>query len=378
MENHDLSLFIDGIIFGERVFGGVARIWEAIIPRLAEREIPLTLLFPARKHHPLEALPHQHESTRIIYDHFYWPKRFFGDSRFRSSLLTNLYHASDAKIFHTSYFTTLHSPGTRKFVTVYDLIYEIYESRAPSKWVRQVLENKRNAIESADQIICISESTKRDLLRLYSPSLEPKVAVIYSGVAPFSGKGPIRPFRDLADRNGLILRGNDYFLVVGGLDGYKNFKLILDLLDQKPADRDYRFLSVGAGKNSSVREEALRKYPANFVFLDFVPNEDLAVLYQNAIGLVYSSLYEGFGLPVIEAMQNLCPVACSNSSSLPEAGGEAAIYFDPRSTDELHHALIRLATCDRLQVTEKGLLQSRKFSWEKTVDDLLNLYKSML
>jgi mannosyltransferase len=316
------------------------------------------------------------ESQRkIVRDNFYWPKRIFDRVNFRSKLLAHVYGASKAKIFHSTYFTTIKSPVTRKFVTVHDMIYEIFESQAPSKWAKQVLYNKRKTIEEADMIVCVSESTKKDLLKFFPLLSEEKISVIYSGISSLNQNSSNIALSDIALKYGHQFSANSYFLLVGKLDGYKNFKLIIDLLDQNQNARNFKFLSVGSGKNSKMSTLALRNHPENFFFIDFVTDEELAVLYRNAIGLVYPSRYEGFGLPVLEAMANSCPVACSYSSSLPEVGGNAAIYFDPSSTAELFRRLVELISCDRHEVISRGLAHASKFSWENTVTSLLGLYQ---
>lgn len=371
------DLFIDGIIFGEKVFGGIARMWKEIIPRLQTKPITTTLLMPAgsdSSHYAKTRWSHIH----IVNDYFYWPKRIFDKVDVRSALLTQLYKASRAKIFHSTYFTTINAPETRKIVTVYDMIYEIFESQNPSKWVKQVLYNKRKSIEAADQIVCISESTKRDLLKFYPSLSEKKIAIIYLGPTTLNQQTKLPSISDIANARGIQIANQNYFLMVGKLDGYKNAKLIFDLLNQNHKARNFKFLCVGGGRTSKIREIAVRNYPENFVFLDFVKDEELAILYRNAIGLIYPSLYEGFGLPIIEAMANSCPVACSFSSSLPEAGGEAAFYFDPLSTTELLQCMINMMNCDRDLIIGRGMVQAGKFSWEKTADLLGSLYEKAL
>ena len=370
------DLFIDGIIFGEKIFGGVARMWEEIIPRLQSRHIPMTLLMPLKNNFP--SVNSLGDHVNIINDYFFWPKRVFDKVGLRSKLLTQFYKASNARIFHSTYFSTIASPKTLKFVTVYDMIYEIFESQAPSKWAEQVLHNKRKSIENADQIICISESTKQDLLKFFPSLIEEKIAVIYPGISILSRDNLNDSSTEISKKYGYQFSRQGYFLVVGKLDGYKNFQLIVDLLNQNEKARNFKFLCVGSGKTSKVREIASHNYPENFIFIDFVKDEELALLYHNAIGLIYPSLYEGFGLPVVEAMSNSCPVACSSASSLPEAGGDAAFYFDPLSTAELYERLIDLMDCNRDQLIIKGLAQAQKFSWEKTVSAQESLYRKML
>ena len=127
--------------------------------------------------------------------------------------------------------------------------------------------------------------------------------------------------------------------------------------------------------------EAPKKYAVEkcVQFLEFVSDEDLAVLYQNARCFVLPSLYEGFGLPVLEAMQNGCPVITSKVSSLPEAGGDAALYVDPLNVDDIASKINMLLTDKKLreELVEKGYQQVKKFSWEKTARETLKVLQEV-
>lgn len=372
------GIFIDGIIYGEKTYGGIARMWDEIIPRLHYKHLPLILLLPFKSNNSLQSQLGSKENIQLPRDFFYWPRRIFNHVEVRSNILKGLYGASKARIFHSTYFTTVDSPRTVKFITIYDMIYEIFMATQPTKWDRQVLHNKQICIENADQIICISNNTKRDLLKFYPKISESQISVIHPGTPTLEKENTHISLFDISTRYGIKISAHDYYLVVGRLDRYKNFKILVDLLEQNQKARQYKFLCVGSGGSTEIREIASATYPNNFIFIDFVQNEELAVLYRNAIGLVYPSLYEGFGLPVLEAMSHSCPVACAYSSSLPEVGGEAAFYFDPLSTSELYQRLIDLMDCDREQVVIKGLRQVQKFSWDESVSALISLYKAFL
>jgi len=378
MMNSNATLFLDGIIYCEQKYGGISRIWDEVIPRIPEYGISVNLLVPnSLKYNFLTDLYRTHD-IKIQRDYFYWPRRIFEKNQIRSKFLTDLYKATNSRIFHSTYFTTIFSNRLVKFVTVPDLIYEINENRSSSRWDAQALRNKRETINNADKIVCISENTKKDLLHFYPLISEAKVSVIYLGVSNLSGLDNAN-FNDGVPRSYIgKFKSRCYFLVVGNLDGYKNFQLILDLINKQPLAQKFQFICVGSKKSSPIRVYAEKNFPENFVFLDYVTNQDLAIYYHNAIGLIYPSLYEGFGLPILEAMSNQCPVICSNSSSLPEVGGDAALYFDPHSTDELFTRLNEAISCDRGSVIVKGLANCARFSWERTTKGLVELYKKFL
>ena len=141
---------------------------------------------------------------------------------------------------------------------------------------------------------------------------------------------------------------------------------------------------VVVGKKGWKYKEILRA-PEKFnveqevLFLDFVPDEDLATLYKNAELFVMPSLYEGFGLPILEAMKNGCPVATSDISSLPEAGGDAAAYFDPKSAEDMASVILSVLGDKKKRsiMIEEGYKQVKKFSWEKSAKEVLSVLESV-
>jgi glycosyltransferase involved in cell wall biosynthesis len=166
---------------------------------------------------------------------------------------------------------------------------------------------------------------------------------------------------------------------VGNREGYKNFDILLDLLDHTGAMGDSLFLCVGGEDPRRLRPKLEeRGYGRNFLTCGYIEADRLSTLYRNAIALIYPSRYEGFGLPVLEAMANRCPVICSNTSSLPEVGGEAAFYFDPGLASSLADAIERLLRSDRNRVVREGLGNLGRFSWEASTQSLASLYAALM
>jgi glycosyltransferase involved in cell wall biosynthesis len=365
-----MKVFIDGLIFGRQQWGGISRMWEEYLLRLPDYLQELTLLAPFR--HTNRSLSKILERGKLIHvkkDFCYWPARYFERIAVRSKLLNALYVDDTFDIFHSTYLSTVFKKNIKKVVTVYDMIPELFQ-RHSSKghWVEKEIAKKEETLKNADCIIVISQNTGKDLLEFYPWIPEDKIRVNYLGF--FDKHAEAGSLEELMERFSLHLEKGNYYLYVGNRKGYKNFRL-LEALVERPEYRDAVFLCVGGEKMAGAVKSP-------FVFLEYADDEALAVLYRNAAALIVPSKYEGFGLPVLEAMANECPVVCSGVSSLPEVGGDAAFYFDPDSVDSLDDALRRLSKADRPTVIEKGKENTKRFSWERSTENLMDIYKSLL
>lgn len=230
-------------------------------------------------------------------------------------------------------------------------------------------------------IFTISKASKSDILKEY-PVDKNKVHVTYPGVKLEDTMDDTLSFDELKNKYALQ---KEYILFVGTLQPRKNivrliesFAKVLENLKNKEQQL------VIVGKKGWLFEEifqAPKKYNVekNVQFLEFVSNEELCVLYKHATCFVLPSLYEGFGLPVLEAMKNGCPVVTSNVSSLPEAGGDAALYIDPENASDIAEK-IQLVLNDktkRQEMVKKGYEQVKKFSWEKTAKETLAVLETL-
>ena len=211
----------------------------------------------------------------------------------------------------------------------------------------------------ATAVIAMSESTKRDAVRILGLAPE-KITVIYNGVAPEYFGAAAQPPAGLT---------KPYLLFVGTIEPRKNVATLLDAYEALPrAEREAFDLVVAGppGWNSSPTLERLRKPAAGIHYLGYVPESQLPGLTAGATMLVYPSLYEGFGLPVAQAMAAGVPVITSNVSALPEITGDAALHVDPRSAPALSAAMQTLLGSSDLQRTlrERGIRRAAKFRWE--------------
>lgn len=166
------------------------------------------------------------------------------------------------------------------------------------------------------------------------------------------------------------LSKGEYLLTVASNSIHKNFRLVIDMARKM---KDITFVAVGGSFSSVFQESGYGSPPPNVHLLGYVNDGQLKALYENALGFILPSLYEGFGFPVLEAMRCGCPVLCSNAASLPEVGGDAALYFDPTNPGRLEEVLIRFLENPKIQERLRvlGYQQAARFTWEKTACNVL-------
>ncbi len=286
-------------------------------------------------------------------------------------------------VFHgPSFMLPVFKPkGTKCIITVHDLTFLRYpESFTFETKIYYKLFFKRS-IDNADMIIADSEATKDDLM-LYFHVPKNKIKVVYLGVD--------KAFTQIVDKSSVeevqkkYTLPKKFFLFTGLLSPRKNIEGALRAFNSLRADvyKDYHFVIVG-GKGwlyesifRFVQEHNLKE---RVHFTGYIDAADLPVLYTLAEALVFPSFYEGFGLPILEAMACGCPVITSNVSSMPEVAGDAALLIDPKNTQEIADAMEKMVSGKKLrkQLVEKGYEQAKKFTWEKTAEETLALYKQV-
>lgn len=273
----------------------------------------------------------------------------------------------------------------RSAVSVLDLSYIRFPELFKKRDLRQLTFWTRYSVRKASKIFTISQASKDDIINQYGVSGE-KVIVTYPGIKEeISDKQKVISMSDLKKKYGIE---GQYILFVGTLQPRKNIVLLIEafsriVLRSKTTKDDIDLVIVG--KKGWLYDEILDA-PKKFnvaqevKFLDYVSDEDLPTFYKNAFCFVLPSLYEGFGLPVLEAMQYGCPVITSNVSSLPEAGGDAALYVDPLKVDDIKKNLELIINNSELRkkLIKKGYEQVKKFSWEKTARETLKTLEKIV
>ncbi len=337
-------LELDDIIYKIQRFGGATTYWREISERLE-------VLMPGEIRH----IP--------------------GNKYFRFMSVP-----SNAKVFHSSHFRVSSSKNVKNVVTIHDLIYERGLIQGKGKWLN--LYERRKAVERADAIICISQSTKNDLLEFYPQAASKPIHVIYHGVNGLSKIDNKKKFLDdFQEKYHFELAEIKYFLYVGGRGAYKNFYALLEAF-KKGGFKDQGCKIICTGKEFSPEEMQYIKelgLTESLVSLGNVKINELSEIYAHALALVYPSLYEGFGLPPLEAMMSCCPVICVKTSSLPEVVGSAGILVAEKNINELVDALQTvLVGKERERLIAAGLENVQRFTWEKSAQQHFDVYQSLI
>ena len=302
-------------------------------------------------------------------------------------------------------FTAL-SKNTKHILTVHDLSFLITpEFFSWRKNVWHKILNAKKMMAEADIIVAISENTRRDIIRLTGIP-ENKIKVIYDGIG-----AEFRPMRssphstssvqadtsspELAEGETaarLIAIKNKYnlpdkfILYLGTIEPRKNISGLISAFEQiadKPELKDYELVIVGAGgwKNSEVyRAVKNSKYKNRIKLIGYIENSEKIYYYNLCTIFCYPSFYEGFGLPVLEAMACGAPVITSNLSSLPEVAGDAALLIDPAEENSISRAIITLASDEKLRelYSSRGVERAKMFSWQKSAVEYLEIFKSVM
>ncbi|OGC22549.1 hypothetical protein A3J90_06695 [candidate division WOR-1 bacterium RIFOXYC2_FULL_37_10] len=366
-----MKILYDGQIFSFQCYGGISRYFFELMNFFyldKQIDFDLPLLFsnnnylqgaPFSRHMPfLKAIKSWKKNQLMNLINIQMSKKKLREKEF--------------DVFHPTYYDAyfLKYIGDHPFVlTVHDLIHEKFSSMFKKNDVAAKF--KKILLEKASRIIAVSENTKHDIESIYSISPE-KIDVIYHG----SSFGQVE-----AEPIDLEFFGK-YLLYVGDRKLYKNFTFFLESISSLLAqDKELYLICIG-GREFSKKEITLFKelnIEKKIVFYDFSDGV-LAYLYRNAQSFVYPSLYEGFGIPIVDAFSCGCPVIISNTSCFPEVAGDAAEYFDPTDKVSILNS-IKKVICNKSlknQLIEKGFQRMKYFTWAKTAEQTQKTYENVL
>ncbi len=349
-----LPIILDNIIFSIQKSGGISVVWQKNILALRESLVDNVCC--------IEYINANENISRKSINIDYIEKRNF---RFLFKLeryLNPSIRRDKPFIFHSSYYRTCCNKNAINITTVHDFTYEIFNSGF-SKWLH--CWQKYRAIKRSDFIVCVTENTKRDLIK-FLPNIDTrKIRIIYNGVSSIYHPLLIKP-KDYLGK---------YLLFVGWRVTYKNFKLTVDSI----RNLDYRLVIVGAPLSNKERKY-LDRFLGKNRYHSFVriSDEELNELYNSAYCLCYPSEYEGFGIPVLEAQRAGCPVIAYNASSIPEIIGKTPLLLMSSSISEFQEKLKILEDKSvREEIIVNGFKNSMRFSWEKMGQDYLKLYREI-
>lgn len=340
-----MCLVIDGVIFSIQRRGGIGEYFEQLFAKMGEQNVPATVLLETPSKRPVTKrgnLAFISRKARIL-------------ERYRVCRVP-----AGASVFHSSYYR-LPDGNAPSVVTVHDFVYERY-ARGPRRWVHS--RQKYAAIRAAQAVICVSKATRQDLIEFVGEIPGQTVHVIHNGVSDV--------FRPVS----LAPAQTPFVLYVGERRGYKNFRQLAAAMEFLP---DLELHCVGGG---ALCAEELAAVPAGarqrIRHLGFVTDEGLNELYNRAFCLAYPSSYEGFGIPVAEAMRAGCPVVSAPCKAVLEVGGDALTVAAEPEPRALADAVLRLAAGEyRSRAIAAGLEIGGRFSWEQTHTGTLAVYQSL-
>ena len=330
---------------------------------------------------PLADMPEESNNWKYF---FVTPRKFWTQIGLPLYLYTHI--PKPDVFFSPSHYSPRFSP-VPTVMSVMDLSYIHFPELFAKHDLYQLREWTKYSVKKARKVFTISESSKNDIIKYYRKKPE-DVVVTYLGIkqnvfpAGLHGKAMSQEVKieDLQIKFGLPKK---YVLFVGTIQPRKNISRLIDAFAAVgKKHKDVSLVIVGKKGwlyGPILAEPKKMNIEEKVHFLDFVNNEELAVLYKHAICYCLPSLYEGFGLPVLEAMQHGCPVITSNVSSLPEAGGDACLYVNPESATDIALKIVELIEKPQLRkkLIQKGYQHIKKFSWEKTAKQTLDVLVSL-
>ncbi len=267
--------------------------------------------------------------------------------------------------------------ATKLVVTIHDLIFMRHPELYPAWDCWTYRKKVEHSCRLADSIVAISEQTKNDLIELLNVP-EKKITVLYQAIHP-------RYYKAEQPKGTILERPQEqpYFLYVGALEERKNITRLMNAFAQVAHRGDHQLVLVGKGGLKAELQGLAHKLgvQAQVRILTDVGSHELPSYYQGATALVYPSLFEGFGLPIVEGLLSETLVITSKGSCFPEAGGSGAFYIDPMSEDELAQQMslvLTLSTEERATRVSKGMEHAKKFHWQATTGQLLNHYRDVL
>lgn len=347
----ECKIIIDGVFF-QICKTGVARLWRSLLEVWAKEEFRNNIIIldrdrtcpriPGLTYRDVDAFSYENIDTD-------------------RSLLQAICEEENADIFMSTYFTTpIETPSV---LMGYDMIPEVmnWELRHPM-WV-----SKQAAIAHASSYITISENTARDLEKFYPQVIGSSITPALCGVAPYFYPASQLELMTFRERFNLT---KPYFLLIAPSMGYKNAELFLNGLTQLVSRQGFEVVCTGSS-GSTFSVEARSLIP-DVMFHPLSLNDDeLRAAYSGAIALVYPSKYEGFGLPIVEAMKCNCPIITCANSSLPEVGGDAVLYVGDDDVNGMTNALLEVQRPDiRTQLIDLGSEQAKKFTWQNMGDTI--------
>lgn len=351
-------IIVDGVFFQD-YNTGIGRVWTELLTRWHRQPIGRRIMLIDRGRLP--------EALNAI-DRIRLPRFEYAAAALERRKLQGICDRLGASLFLSTYFTRPERTAT--LLLVHDMIPEVL----PLDLTKPAWVQKRDVVEHASAFVCVSQNTLRDLKRFYPAVAGRPAAMVHNGVSEVFTRRPgdmvARFLKSVIEPH---LGTRPFLLFAGsGAVPYKNIQLLRDALAQMDCS------GLGLLLTSSRPATYFDGIPNLRVHSVRLTDGGLSAAYSAALCLVYPSFYEGFGMPVVEAMACGCPVICSDRSSLPEIAGDAALYVDPTRADQLVAALGEVRKPEtRRRLIEAGLERAKKFSWSRAAESIGRLAQAL-
>ena len=362
-----MNILYDPQVLTMQKYGGISRYFYEIISRLSNKE-DVNISIPAIF------------SINYYFREYHNPKSFFNSLPFKGKGMINRLnfkrYLSQKKneIIHPTYYNPY--IFKRKSGIVVSTIHDLTQEMNPElfKNDKTIFQQKEQTIRQSDMIIAISESTKKDILTYYPFVSAKKIVVIHHG-------NSLKKRESYTISEALNVPKH-FILFTGSRAAYKNFTNFICAIESiLRKNKEIMLVCTGGGDFLQDEADLFHKMNINRQIIHYNASDELlSYLYSKAICFVFPSLYEGFGLPILEAFDHQCPAVLSNTSSFPEIGGNAAVYFDPNDVNDMNRQIETVINDEKLRrdLVEIGNIQSAKFSWDKAAEETYQVYRSML
>ncbi len=366
-----MKIAYDYQAFTNQSYGGISRYYKDLIEELLKQGQEVNIFAGIHRNFYISLLPD--EVIHGIKLNGYPPKSTWAFRLFNHLICQLQTQRWKPDIIHETYYSTL--PVSKKNVaritSVHDMIHELYPQKIYSQ--KHVTDHKKKTLSRVDHIISVSENTKRDLITLFGID-ESKISVVHHGInsSLFQNIGSNCDFPN-----------KPYLLYVGSRTTYKNFSGFIKAVASSSLLKKNFNLVVISSKFSNSEKNFISSLGFKFDQVKQISNItdlQLAQFYRHASAFIYPSLYEGFGLPPLEAMSAGCPVVCSNVSSIPEVVNNAGVYFNPHDIEEIRNAIERVVFSEDLKnkLVKLGYENIKNFSTSKCASKTLEVYSRLV
>ena len=358
-----MKLIFDNIIYSLQKSGGGSVYWTELISRFSKMSTDVVFFDQKESHDNIFRKAIKLQNVKKETKWFLKIRRYLPFTE----------KIEGKYIFHSSYYRYASSPNAINVTTIHDFTTEKFRKGL----AREInLLQKKRAIKKSKGVVCVSENTKRDLLHFVPNVDQSKIRVVYNGVSN-DFFYIIEDFQiAVKDSKFKNLENYKYLLYIGHRTGYKNFNFAVEAASKF---KDFlKLVVVGEPFTDDEKRNVEALLGENYLQLSKLNNEKLNYLYNKAYALLYPSSYEGFGIPIIEAMKTKCPVIAFNNSSIPEIAGKCGLIYEDENSDSLIDGINRLKDYElREKFTNAGIEQAQKFNWDNTAKQYFEFYKEL-